>query len=240
MSESKIIEKIQKLLALAEGAGTEEEAETVFAKARSLMVQHAVEEMDLVKSGHAPTEKIVERHVTLRARDERRKAKSILLNSIALANRCKVLLYRDTISIIGYESDTVFVEMLWTSVLIQMANAQTREWGKYQHQTPSYAQTSRYIFVNQFSLGYAAGVGQRLIVRAKADDKAAGTDLVLRDRSQDVDDWFQEQHPSTRKTKAVRVSGNYAARSAGTSAAASADLSGGRNNVAGGRNAVGR
>lgn len=240
MSDSKIIEKIQKLLALAEGASTEEEAETVFAKARALMVQHAIEEMDLVKSGHASAEKIVERFITLKARDERRRAKAILLNAIATANRCKVLLYRDTISIIGYESDTVFVEMLWNSVLIQMASSQTRAWNRYQHETPSYMQSSRYIFVNQFSLGYAAGIGERLITRAKADDKAAGTDIVLRDRSKDVDDWFTEQHPSTRKTKAVRLSGNHAARSAGHSASKTADLSGGRNNVAGGRSSLGR
>lgn len=233
MSDNKVIEKIQKLLALAERAGTEHEAETAFEKARALMVQHAIEESMLKASGDVKAEKIIERFVKLGARDEIRMAKGILLNAIAKANRCKVLLYRDTVSIIGYESDTYFVEMLWNSVLIQMLAARAKAWKQYQRDTPAAYQSSRFIFVNQFALGYASRVGERLVVRAAEQDKVAGTDIVLRDRSKDVDDWMDTAHPNTRKSKAVVRSGNLAARSAGSKAAATADLSGGRNNVNG-------
>lgn len=222
-----IIEKIRKLMALADNAGTEEEAALAFEKAQQLMVKHAIEEAQLAGK---PAEAIVTRVVPVRQRDEIRRAKHSLLDALARANRCQAVGVSDRgILIIGHETDAFFVEMLFASVLIQYARERTRAWKEYQSTTPEWSRQSRHLWVNSFAFAYAVRVGERLEEAAarNRDDQGESGALVLWDKANAVAAWCDDN--MNIKTSMVRVHGH--GRTAGAEAANRADLSGGRNNV---------
>lgn len=219
MTETKIIDKIRKLLALAEGASTPEEAETAFEKAQALMRQHAIEEIQVGQREGRGIE-IVTRKIALKERDEIRKAKLVLVNGIAAANRCQVVHSNSYFMILGTKDDTEFVELLWSSVLIQMATERSRAWKRYA------GHESRFRFVTTFAFSYAVRIGERL--RKAEEAYAGGAELVLaRDA---VADKMAELFPNVR-TQKVGHRGSVEAMAAGERAANRADLSGGRNNL---------
>lgn len=230
MTEEKIIEKIRKLLALADRTDNEEEAAAFFEKAQHLMVAHAIEEQALKAMGDAKAEKIVVRVVDIPERDEIKKAKHILLNSLAKANRCRIVILggRGQVSLIGYESDTLFVELLYSSVLMQYAIERTRAWKspQGQKQAKMYGQ-SRHIWLQGFSASYALQIGKRLDDSIKSVD--SGTALVLYDRSQDVEAAMAGLYPRT-KTTSMKLRNSVGSK-AGEDAADRADLTGGRNTL---------
>jgi hypothetical protein len=236
MAPESVIEKVKKLMALADNAGTEAEAELAFEKAQALMVKHAISELQLTP---AEREKIVERRIDLPQRDEIRRAKLLLFNELCRANRCQSLSSSRSQTVIGFKSDVDFVEMLFASVMIQYAGERTRAWKAYRAETDEWDRVSRHIWVNAFAWAYAQRVGQRLREAARRevesqDAAAPGTALVLVDRAKEAEDWMHEQYPRL-KTKSLSVRGNRHANSAGHDAANRADISGGRGNLGGGR-----
>jgi len=235
MSEDKIIDKIRKLLALAERGGTAEEAESAFAKAQALMAKHAIDEARLVAAGQAPSEEIIKHVVHVRSRDEIKRAKFLLLHHVAKANHCRVVDATDNydqVWIIGHESDALFVEMLCAAILMQYATERTRGWKAYQAATPESVRMSRFKWLQSFAWGYADRIGQRLVTDTQETAKSTGSELVLASRADAVGTWM-DANMNLRKGASRRVSVHRGVMGQGAEAANKADLSGGRNNVQG-------
>jgi hypothetical protein len=232
-----IVERIQLLLNKAERTDNEHEADAFFAAAQTLMQRHAIEEHDL--PGNQRKETIVKRIVPAKKTMAMRSAMQRLLGGIARANRSRLVnaVNREggQFWIFGYESDAVFVEMLYCSVLVQMNVARRKAYKGYT------GWDSRYVWSNNFALGYAEGIVDRLTKMA-AESAAevsaeAGNSVALFDRSAEVNDWM-EANLSLKKGRSMRryIGEGY---QGGFNSAKDANLSGGRNNLAG-RGALGR
>lgn len=235
---SDVVDKIRKLMALAEKAGTPEEAELAFAKAQELMVKNAIDEANLRAEGHSvDAEPIVVHAVHLGNRDEIKAAKMLLYIHVAQANQCRVLDATrgyDEVRIVGHKSSAEFVEMLVANILIQYAGERTKAWRAYQAQYKRYGlepPESRFKWVNGFAWGYAQRIGQRLKEMSQTTaTKSKGGELVLRDKSSLVDEWMSD-NLRVGKGRALRNRSSYGSRNQGAEAANRADISGGRNNV---------
>lgn len=237
MSPTPIVERIQLLLNKAERTDNEHEADAFFAAAQSLMQRHAIDDQDL--PGNERKETIVKRIMPAKKTMAMRAAMARLLAGCAKANRCRVVNAANRgegqFWIFGYESDAAFVEMLYCSILVQMNVARRKAYRKYN------GWDSRYVWSNNFALGYAEGIVERLTKMAEESaakvSAEAGNAVALFDRSAEVDDWMKD-NLKLKKGRAIRryVGEGYAG---GFNSAKDANLSGGRNNL-GGRGALGR
>lgn len=229
--KTSIVDKIALLMAKAERTDNEFEAEMFFDAAQKLMIRHAIDDT-MLKAAGKQSEKIVTIYIDIKTRDEIKSAKMLLLGRLARANRCKIVndtRYNDRMIIIGYESDAEFVAILFASVMMQYATQRNLAWKNRREDMT----TSRYLWVNSFSSGYAERVGIRLqeMATKATEETGMSTALVLRDRSKDVDEWLTA-NMSLRKGRSVSVHRGTGYVS-GYDAGSKADLSGGRNNLVG-------
>lgn len=222
-----VLTKIQLLLNKAESTNSEHEAAALWEAAQKLMTRHAIDE-SMLPGNSEKREPIVTRIIKLNPRDEIFMAKAHLVQHLAEANRCKMFITKSLghITVVGYESDAAFTEMLYASVMIQYATARNRGWKEYQ------GVQSRYLWVNAFAQGYAQRIGERLREQSAADAKSTGQELVLRDRTKDVEDYLS-QNFRLGKGRVTKYRGGEG-HNAGRRAANSANLTGGRNNLSGG------
>lgn len=225
MKNERVLEKVRALLAKAESTTFPEEAEALSAKAQELMARHAIDDV-MVRggrpAGEAPT------GVRLTVDDPYASAKSVLLSEVASANRCRSVWSRGLgfSTVMGFESDLEFVQLLYTSLLVQAtsamvaAGAQVDRWGR--SRTRSFRQA--------FLIAYAARIGQRLR-EAEASTQAAAVEEygdaflpVLADRTAAVAAACAAAFPFV-VNRSVSIS-NAAGWAAGAAAADLASLSG--------------
>ncbi|WP_170852495.1 DUF2786 domain-containing protein [Blastococcus sp. DSM 46786] len=214
--DDRALRRIRGLLAKAEATGFPEEAEALTAKAQELMTRHAVDAALL--DGGAPAGVDVDtRRVHLA--DPYARAKTQLLGAVAEANDVRLVWYQGLgiATLVGIRSDLDAVELLFTSLLLQVAQALAaaeRQEGR--------GSASR-SFRRAFLLGYAHRIGERLAsARRRVTEEAAaerGTDLlpVLRSRQEAVEARTQELFPkvrSSRSRSSVDAGGWYAGRAA--------------------------
>jgi hypothetical protein len=213
--DPKILGRVRGLLAKAESTQFPEEAEALSAKAQELMTRHAFERALLDAETHV-SQAAASRRIWLDA--PYIGAKAQLVNSVADANRCKVVVYEKLgfVAVLGDELDLDITELLSTSLLVQATRALVatdRDSGRT-GQVRNYRQS--------FLLAYATRIGQRL---AETNEPAVADDRllpVLADRSKAVEALFREMFPRTvNKSYAVRSEAGWGA---GTSAADRADL----------------
>ncbi len=228
MADQKIIEKIQKLLAQAEGTTNEHEAATFMAAAQRLMLQHAIEEGMLAKADPARKTRPIVRTMEFGKNQTGIKALRTLLAGVAENNRCKVWMHagRMNLSIAGFEEDVEFVLMLNASIRIQMAAALT---------TAAKEPLAKAIGGKTFAVNFMYGYVLRVITRLKAMQRSAEEEIVgrsnlpvLLDRKAAV---AAVTPTKLRKGPPAKSRANGAAFGAGTSAANNADLSGGRSKL---------
>jgi len=207
VAENKL-ERVRALLALAERAGTEAEAELARGRAMEMMAKYGIDQAMLAAAGKTK-DSIVMRAIKIV--NPYSEAKASMLGWIAEAMRCRVALVKDpsgrsvgVVEIVGYESDIDRAEILFTSLLLQAT-------GQVIHVKPSFwenVSTSRY----RKSWFYAFGVAVTKRVKAMEDqaeveyvptDAVAGTALVLADRRSQVELTFKTYFPNTTAGKAI-------------------------------------
>ena len=213
--DPKILGRVRGLLAKAESTQFPEEAEALSAKAQELMTRHAFERALLDAHTHVP-QAAASRRIWLDA--PYIGAKAQLVNSVAIANRSRVVVYEKLgfVAVLGDELDLDITELLSTSLLVQATRALVatdRDSGRT-GQVRSYRQS--------FLLAYATRIGQRLAEASEVTEDDDRLLPVLADRSKAVDSLFAEMFPHTvNKSYAVRSTAGWGA---GTSAADQADL----------------
>lgn len=213
MPDSTLLERVRKLLAKAEADGvTPAEAEALTAKAAELMARYGIDRALLAAERpdtDQPTNKIIlvpNPWAAVRAH---------LLAGLAKAMRCQCVLLPATggkrVHLFGYACDLERLEMLYTSLLVQMAH------GLATARVPDAVRSPR-ARRRSWLLGYAAAVTARVRAAEDAaarqagqdrDDARPGTALVLADRALVVRRQVGQAYPETRKTRITYTGSGY-------------------------------
>jgi hypothetical protein len=216
-TDDRVLRRIRALLAKAESTEFPEEAEALTGKAQELMTRHAVDAALLDTGPEAPGIEVGTRRVHVA--DPYVRAKMQLLAAVAEANDVRLVWYQQLgiANLVGGRADLDAVELLFTSLLLQVAQALAA--AERQSRRRSASRTFRRAFL----LGYAQRIGERLqIARREATAAAAaesGRDLlpVLRSRREAVETIVAELFPRVRTSRSrasVDAGGWYAGRTA--------------------------
>jgi hypothetical protein len=155
--DPRMLEKVRALLAKAESTTFPEEAEALSAKAQELMARHAIDEAMV---GAAAGVDDAPSGLRLPVDDPYARAKSILLSVVASANRCRAVWFEGLgfSTVVGFEADLEFVEVLYTSLLVQATSAMVAAGSQVDRSGRSRTRSFR----QSFLLAYAARIGHRL------------------------------------------------------------------------------
>lgn len=214
------LRRIRGLLTKAESTEFPDEAEALTAKAQELMTRHAVD-VALLAGGSSPGTSAGVDVGTRRVHvaDPYARAKMQLLAAVADANDVRLVWYQGLgiANLVGVRADLDAVELLFTSLLLQVSQALAA--AERQTGRSSVSRTFRRAFL----LGYAHRVGERLrTARRNATAQAAAerdVDLLpmLRSRQEAVQTAAAELFPRVRTSRSrasVDAGGWYAGRAA--------------------------
>jgi hypothetical protein len=226
------LDRVRKLLAKAERAGTPEEAEIYNAKAVELMARHGIDEA-LLAADDPRRDEIGMLRIAME--DPYSAGKARLLGWTAAALRCRWVMHGASggkvaaVTVFGFGSDRERVELLYTSLLLQAT-------GQLVRLRPPWSGESVAAYRRSWLQGFAAQVHQRLLEaeeRAAAEasaqagaDRAVSTALVLVDRGARVDRAYTEAFPHLARARRPSLSGSGFVE--GAEAGRRADLGGRR------------
>lgn len=252
MSEEKILERIQRLIAHAEGTSNEAEAANYWAKAQELMAKYAIDEAMARAAGKPVQEKPHTLVVQYFGNKKYNGHKMKLMNTVCRYNRCRLIRhYKDQyMYVIGMESDTRFVELLWTSLILESWRWMLQDLKAYKEGPPDWfaeddydqlepKHTPRGIYIKNWLDGFISRVGERmreheqyvLNQQQQAQPTSGSTvALALRSSLELVDLYIDSNFGKLGKARSRGGTNSYSssARSAGRSAGDRADISGGR------------
>jgi hypothetical protein len=241
-TDEKLLSRVRALLAKAESTTYEAEAETFTAAAQAMMARHSIDEALLWerRDGHHEERPS---GIRLTVDNPYADAKAMLLHQIAQANRCRAVWTKQQgfSTVLGYRPDTAWVELLYTSLLVQATRVMTIAGSK----SDAYGSRTR-AFRTSFLESFALRIGERLReateqAEAEARDEAgaaieggagATRDLVpvLADRLAAVEETMARVFPEGTSTSKRRSSWSYDREgwASGRSAADLADLARGQ------------
>lgn len=195
----RLVDKVGKLLAQAEGTDNEHEAAAFVERAQQLATEHAVD-LELARSRQAArrgaAEPLVQERVDVGARGKRGNRHRVLLyDVVARANDVMVNVAHDSTYVLGFghRADLDVVERLWASLAVQLTAAAQRRLDAGEHRAAGVAaQTWRLSFYD----GWVAAVGERLaaaratVVEQPAVVEGTSTALVLRAKAERVQQFY--------------------------------------------------
>lgn len=200
-----MLERVRKLLAKAEAEGcTVPEADALTAKAAELMARYGIDKAMAEARGSAhskPSNRIID------IDNPWAQVRSHLLAGIAKALGCQVVLLSSRrpgvrIHVFGFESDLEQVDMLYTSLVLQMASAHRKV-------RPPVGVRSVRAWNRSYLLGWVSAVIARAnaayaVAQKNADAESTSgpsTELVLADRAVQITAELRSAYPVTRKTR---------------------------------------
>jgi hypothetical protein len=211
-----LLDRVRKLLAKAEAEGvTPAEAEALTAKAAELMARYGIDRA-LLAATQPETDKPADRLIDVD--NPWAAVKSHLLTGIAAALRCQCILVPRSgpgtrVHLFGYASDLERADILYTSLLVQMARALASA------VMPPGSRSPR-AWRRSWMLGYISAV----IIRVRsAEDRAAkdaeaqaqadgpSTALVLADRAVTIRLRAQQAYPRIRTSRVTYTGSGYGA-----------------------------
>lgn len=239
--QDRLVDKVGKLLAQAEGTDNEHEAAAFVERAQQLATVHAV---DLERArlrqrerqGRQGDEPLQQDRLEVGPRGRRgNRQRVILYVAVARSNDVLVNVAADSTYVLGFghRCDLDVVERLWTSLAVQMASAAQRRLALGEHVRGGVGALSWRLSHHD---GYVVAVAERLEQareRALAQDvpaAAAGTpsaELVLRAKAERVRDFYAEASQargSWRGTSSGRTQVSRRAFASGRSDGERADL----------------
>lgn len=222
--DDRALRRIRGLLTKAESTDFPDEAESLTAKAQELMTRYAIDTA-LLDAGPSPTVGSPVETRRVHVQDPYVRAKMQLLASVAEANDVRVVWYSSLgiANLVGVRADVSAVELLFTSLLLQVSNALSAA------ERPLGLPSASRSFRRSFLLGYSHRIGERLQTsrRSATAEAAAEHDVdllpVLRSRQVAVEDRVAELFPRVRATRS-RASVDAGGWFAGRAAAERADV----------------
>jgi hypothetical protein len=198
----RLVDRIGKLLAQAEGTDNEHEAAAFVERAQQLATAYAVDlELARVRqrdrAARGGAEPLVQERTDVGPRGKRGNRHRVLLYSaVARANDVLVNVAHDSTYVLGFghRADLEVVERLWASLAVQMTAAAQRRMDRGEHRAAGVAgQTWRLSFYD----GWVHAVGERLAAaRARAVESTSvpsgepSAALVLRDKAERVQQFY--------------------------------------------------
>jgi hypothetical protein len=212
--DADLLDRVRKLLAKAEDEGcSPAEAEALTAKAADLMARYGIDRA-LLGALHPETDRPADRVFTLA--NPWGDVKRHLLAGLAMALRCQCVQTRSDqgtrLHVFGYTSDLERADILYTSLLVQMARALAKQ------AVPASGGEAR-AWRRSWMLGYCTAVVTR--VRAAEESAVASASgaqsaasgqsaaLVLADRSLVVRRQVSAAYPRLRKTRVTYSGSGY-------------------------------
>jgi hypothetical protein len=203
LSDERLLDKIGKLLAQAEGTDNEHEAEAFVSRAQELATSYAVD-LELARARQqarrlkAVEEAFEQRRLVIGDRGKRGNRQLVFLYlAVAQANDVMVNVATDSTFVLGfgYPADLDVVEQLWASLATQMASAASRRLRAGEH-----GRVAAISWRLSFYEGYVHAVQTRLTqARERAREAEATGALVLRDKADRVRA-FHDQESQARGT----------------------------------------
>lgn len=235
-------EQIQKLLLKAQTT-TPEEAELLTAKAEELMLKYGIDRALLNARSTGDKERIQKLKIPLQGIYAT--AYMDMMYSVAMAFgtvRAYYTSWKKTdvdFTIIGFESDVSQLQVLLASLQLQVVVA-LNTWTKSVNMstyTPMEKFKARRTFVRAFGSGAATRIAKARVTAVKdAEATTPGTELVLRDRLQAIDDFMNVNVGKLKKSRSREKHGGYDASTAGYAAGKNANT--GERQVNAGRRAI--
>ena len=188
---SDVIEKVQKLLNLADKSDKPGEIASAQKLAQQLITKYQIEEAQL--NNHVGTGGIVCKRI-----DTPKPYvidKSILLNAIAKHNFCKVLRGDKYCMIYGYASDIEICVVLYDTLLVHMFSEMRIKLEKANDQ--AFEEFNTKAWARSFFTGYSITIGER-IKQSKQDTikEASITDtsiaVIVSDKQHAIEEYFQK------------------------------------------------
>src|ERR1700748_1977607 len=210
---SALLNRVRKLLAKAEAEGvTPPEAEALTAKAAELMARYGIDRARLPaprRNTAGPASRIIDIDTPWA------QVRAHLLAGLAGAMRCQCVLLSTTrpgarIHVFGYTSDLERADILYTSLLLQMARGLTAA------VVPAGVRSVR-AWRRSWLLGFVTAVIARVRAggeRAGAEGEGQagpGTALVLADRAVVIRRQLEQAYPVTRRTRITYSGRGYSA-----------------------------
>jgi hypothetical protein len=210
----RLLERVRKLLAQAEDESvTPAEAQAFTAKAAELMAKYGIDRA-LLAAERPDTDRPANRILTIDNPWAREKAH--LLSGLAAALRCQVILLGGNrpgsrVHLFGFASDIDRTDVLYTSVLIQMAH------GLAGAAVPEWSSSPR-AWRRSWLLGFATAVIARVteaehgavrVATARGTRDGERAALVLADRSLIIRQQVQEAYPTTRTARVTYTGTGY-------------------------------
>jgi len=206
-----LLDRVRKLLAKAEAEGvTAPEAEALTAKAAELMARYGIDRA-MLAAARPETDKPDSRIIDID--NPWAQVRAHLLAGLAGALRCQVILLSPDgpgarVHVFGYTSDLERTDILYTSLLLQMAHGLTSA-------PPPAGVRSVRAWRRSWLLGFAAAViarvraaEERAVSQAEAQAQGGpSTALVLADRSVVIRRHLDQAYPVTRQAR-ITYSGN--------------------------------
>jgi hypothetical protein len=241
-ADERLVDKVGKLLAQAEGTTNEHEAAAFVERAQALATAHAVDlELARVRQRERHRrgggEPLVQERIEVGARGRRGNRHRVLLYAVvAKPNDVLVNVAHDSTYVIGFghRADLDVAERLWASLAVQMTSAAQRRLDGGEHRTAGVpALTWRLSFYD----GWVGAVGRRLerareqaVQQVEAATGTAGstsTALVLRAKADRVREFYAAQSDargSWRGAASGRTAWSRGAQAAGRADGTRADL----------------
>jgi Protein of unknown function (DUF2786) len=191
-----VLTRIRNLLAKAESTTFEAEALAFTAKAHELMTRHAIDTARLQSTARGARERPVVVRVPVDA--PYADAKSLLLQTVAHAGRCRTAYIAEVTmsSVVGFADDVAAVQVLFTSLLLQVQTALNEA---ARHAPPG-SRTRSQSWRTAFLFGYTNRIADRLaevnaavIAEAQADGGAEFLP-VLSARAEEVTEFMAERY----------------------------------------------
>jgi hypothetical protein len=211
---ARLLDRVRKLLAKAEAEGvTVAEAQALTAKAAELMAKYGIDRA-LLAATRPETDKPDNRIVEIY--NPWARVQAHLLCGLAAALRCQCILLPASegqrVHVFGYASDIERVDVLYTSVLVQMWH------GLVAAQVPARADNLR-AWRRSWLLGYTAAViakvraaeqrAEQAASAAQADGGSSRASLVLADRSMVIRQNVARAYPVTRTARVTYTGSGY-------------------------------
>jgi hypothetical protein len=156
--DPKVLERVRGLLAKAESSVYEAEADSLTAKAQELMVRYSIDHALLTATGRSADEP---GGVRIGVDNPYEGEKAMLLDRVARANRCQAIRSPQLgfVTVLGFPADLRAVEVLYTSLLVQVTRAMLREGSR-----PTAGGGNRTVaFRRSFQQAFAVRIGERLV-----------------------------------------------------------------------------
>jgi hypothetical protein len=218
VDDEKLLDRVRKLLAKAEAEGcTEQEAGALTAKAAELMAKYGIDQALLDAAKPSVGNKPADRKIVVPS--PYASLKGNLLYDLAGTMRCRAIQLSArsgngvVMHVFGFRYDIERMEVLYTSLLLQMTHQMLRV------EVPYWATGSRKVaFRRSWMIGFIKAVVARVEAaenRAKREaekdtsDGKPGAALVLADRSLAVKSAFDEAYPKVRTGRITYSSHGY-------------------------------